>query len=239
MKFDLSQIKLSINDVKRGLVLPKESSKELAEFVGILTGDGYVNYYPYQYKYLLEIAGDSRLDKDYLTKYTRNLVYKLFNLESSYSYKKGQNTMNLRLISKGLVNFLLKVGFKKGRKEQIGIPQWILENNRYIIAFIKGLADTDFSIYYRKKYPIISMASKSEKLIRTLFTYLKDNNFMLTNYYKENKIDKRGYNDSIVYKIVLNGHNNFRKWMKTIGFRNTRHIKKVVEMGPVEFESTK
>jgi len=37
MTLDSSQIKLSNNDIKRGLVLPKRHSKELAEFVGILT----------------------------------------------------------------------------------------------------------------------------------------------------------------------------------------------------------
>ena len=67
-----------------------------------------------------------------------------------------------------------------------------------------------------------------------LFIYFKNNDFMLKNYYKENNIDKRGYNNTVCYRIVLNGHNNFRKWMKTIGFRNPRHLKKVVEMGPVE-----
>ena len=80
MKFNLSKVKLSDNDIKRGLVLPKQPSEELAEFIGILTGDGYINYYPYQYKYLLEIAGDSRLDKDYLTIYVENLVYFRFIL---------------------------------------------------------------------------------------------------------------------------------------------------------------
>ena len=67
-----------------------------------------------------------------------------------------------------------------------------------------------------------------------LFIYFKNNDFMLKNYYKENNIDKRGYNNTVCYRIVLNGHNNFRKWMKIIGFRNSRHLKKVVEMGPVE-----
>lgn len=33
----------SKNDVRRGLKLPKKS-KELAEFFGVLTGDGYMNF---------------------------------------------------------------------------------------------------------------------------------------------------------------------------------------------------
>ena len=53
---DETKIELSRKDKKRNVILPKIHTKELAEFIGILTGDGYMNYYPSQHKYLLEIA---------------------------------------------------------------------------------------------------------------------------------------------------------------------------------------
>ena len=136
MEFDLSNVELSYNDRKRGLILPNKSSKELAEFMGILTGDGYINYYPSQYKYILEIAGHSKLDKVYLESYISRLVKDLFNLESSFSIKKGQNSMYLRLISKGLITYLTKIGFKRGKKGQIEIPKWITSNEELMFWVI-------------------------------------------------------------------------------------------------------
>jgi len=179
MEFDLTNVKLSHNDIKRGLTLPKNPSKELAEFIGILTGDGYINYYPYQYKYLLEIAGDSRFDDNYLTGYVRELVKRLFSLESSFFRIKSQNSMYLRLISKGLINYLVEAGFKKGKKEQITIPSWIISNEDYMLHFIKGLIDTDGSIHFRGNYPIISFASKSHPLVAEVYAFLKREGFIL------------------------------------------------------------
>lgn len=237
MKFDLSQIKLSNNDIRRGLILPKYPSTELAEFIGILTGDGYINYYSYQHKYLLEIAGDSRLDEEYLTNYLKKLIKNLFGIDPSFFIRRDQNSIYLRLISKGLINYLIKVGFKKGKKEQIGVPPWIILKRDYMIFLLKGLADTDFSIYFRKMYPIISFTSKSEPLVKCIFNFLKNEKFILNNYYREDRVDKRGYKNTFVYTIKLNGKKNFRLWLDLINFRNRRHLDKIVGMGPAEFES--
>jgi len=57
---------------------------------------------------------------------------------------------------------LIDIGFKKGRKGQIDIPKWIYSERKYMIYFIKGLADTDFSLHFRKSYPIIGFKSKSK-----------------------------------------------------------------------------
>ena len=43
MKFNLDNISLSYGDIKNGIILPKKPSKELAELIGILTGDGNVD----------------------------------------------------------------------------------------------------------------------------------------------------------------------------------------------------
>ena len=217
--------------------LPERPSEELAEFIGVLTGDGYLNYYAYQHKYLLEIAGHSRLDKDYLEKYIKKLVERIFNLTPNYFVRKDQNSMYLRLISKGLVTYLIRIGFKKGRKNQINIPLWISSDRSYMISFIKGVADTDFSIHFRKEYPIISLASKSKPLVEGIFKFLKKEGFMIKNYYKEKRTDNRGYNNTEIYSIKLNGNKNLSSWLNLINFRNKKHIKKLAGMGPAEFES--
>jgi len=93
MRFDLTPICMSAKDRKRGLFLPEFPSEDLAEFFGILTGDGYINYYEFQNKYLLEIAGDSHLDYEYLRKYVNDLIKNIFNLDSSFFKRKDQNAL--------------------------------------------------------------------------------------------------------------------------------------------------
>jgi hypothetical protein len=241
MKFDVMSIIKSKNDERRDLVLPAEPSEDLAEFMGILTGDGYMNHYPCQGKYLIEITGHSILDKEYFGEIS-TMIYALFGLKPTWKYFKIQKAMNLRMISKGMLHFLLHCGFKCGKKEQIGIPEWIRADERYMRAFIRGLADTDFSLHWRKNqwkrgYPIISGGLKSKVLMVAVAEFLRSRGFAVAGPYMELKKETRGYRDSIGYKLALNGHKNFKRWMQTIGFRNRRHLGKI-EMGTVRFELT-
>jgi len=236
MKFDLSQIKLSKNDIKRGLVLPKTCSKELAEFIGILTGDGYINFDNRKYSYIIEIAGDKTLDKNYLEKYVINLINKLFNIGPKIYIKKNQNTMYVRILSKGIFNYLLTMGFKRGKKEQISTPKWILDNKKFMVSFIKGLADTDFSLMLSNKpskiskyYPTISLKIKSRVLVKEVGHFLKRNGFKINVIKDEIKKDKRGYKDSVTSSLILSGRENLERWMKEIRFRNKRHLNKYKE----------
>jgi len=227
MKFDLIGIQKSRNDERRCLRLPFEPSEELAEFIGILTGDGYMNYYPAQEKYLLEIAGNSQLDKEYFINNVSNLMYLLFKLKPAVIFRKDQKTMYLRLISKGLLNFLSHVGFKSGRKDQIGIPTWIRQDEKFMNMFVRGLADTDFCFHWRKNYPIISAELKSEILMCAIARHLRSEGFFVAGPYHRIRKDKRGYKDSEIYRIDLNGHKNLDRWITTIGVRNPRHLKKI------------
>jgi len=169
--------------------------------------------------------------------HVKKLIKGLFNLKSSVFIRNDQNSMYLRLISKGSITYLMKIGFKKGKKEQIDLPDWIVSNRDYTLSFLKGLADTDFSIYFRKSYPIISFKSKSKPLVENIFNFLKKEGFSLKNYYEEEKVDKRGYKNSKAYAIKLNGNKNMKLWLDLINFRNRRHLKKLVRMGQREFES--
>jgi hypothetical protein len=129
--FDTQNVTLSRNDRRRGLVLPSEPSINLSELFGLLTGDGYLNYYPSQCKYLLEITGDMRLDYDYLIHHVASLIYSEFRIKPTFQYRPGQNTIVLRIISRGLVEYLSSIGFPKGKKEQISPPNWILQNTPF------------------------------------------------------------------------------------------------------------
>tara|TARA_Y100000310_G_scaffold342386_1_gene445449 strand:- start:214 stop:915 length:702 start_codon:yes stop_codon:yes gene_type:complete len=226
MKFNNEEIELSLRDRKRGLQLPRQSSRELAEFMGILTGDGYMNHYK-KYFYMIEIAGHKIEDHQFLTDHVATLSKKLFNFSPTLYVRKDQDSIGLRFLSKGLFNFLLGAGFKAGRKDQIGVPDWIQANNAYMRAFVRGFADTDGSFHYRGPYPTVTLASISEALISEIFHFLQRYHFVVRNYYCERRLDKRTGNLSTLYRLRLNGEKNFEHWITLINFKNMKHLKKI------------
>jgi hypothetical protein len=101
LKFDLSHIEFSHYDKKRGLKLPKEPSEELAEFIGIVLGDGNIFSYKKGKKigyYSIRIAGDSKYN--YLKEYVSDLIKKLFNVSPKYHKLKNRNVEYILLNGK-------------------------------------------------------------------------------------------------------------------------------------------
>jgi intein/homing endonuclease len=208
-----------------------QKCEELAEFFGILTGDGFMNKYP-GHNYVIEIAGDSRHDKTYQLEYASPLIHSLFKISPKVYYKKGQHTMYLRMQSKELYHFLSENGFPSGRKNQIGIPQWISENEEYMTYFVRGLFDTDGSLClfnrpskYNTYYPAIQIGLKSEYIIDRLYAWFVRRNFT-SNKVRYEKFDKRTKQTSIIYILRISGRNQLEKWMREIGFNNYRHVSK-------------
>ncbi len=90
---------------KRGIGLkrisiPLVNDPRLAEFLGILLGDGYLS------KYVIEICGDAKFDRHYLTQYVSKLVSDLFGLSGGIRIQ--QNTMRLRFCSKRMSEWIAK-----------------------------------------------------------------------------------------------------------------------------------
>ncbi|MDD5416473.1 MAG: LAGLIDADG family homing endonuclease [Candidatus Aenigmarchaeota archaeon] len=127
---------------------PKKNEK-LAEFVGIMLGDGNI-YSSKKYGiYRIKITGNSITDKEYLLEFVKPLIEDLFNSKVSFGFEKDRLGLNLRLASFNLLNFLLTIGLIPGDKIQnkITIPRWIKQNNEYLIACIRGLIDTDGTVF--------------------------------------------------------------------------------------------
>lgn len=114
-------------------------------------------------------------------------------------------------------------------------------------SFIKGLADTDFSLVLRNKpskispyYPLVALKCKSLLLINILDNFFNKENIKHIIFLNEEKIDKRTKNKSVIHGIFFNGRKNLELWMKIISFRNPRHLnkyekyKKSTKSGPCE-----
>ncbi len=215
--------------MKRGIIIPKHNSEKLAEFIGILAGDGYVNFKK-DHDYTVSITGHMVDDEEYHIKHILPLFKSLFGLDPKIIIATNKNARYVRVRSRTIVNFIKKQGFYK-YKTKISIPKWIFREERYTNKFLRGLVDTDGSISLKKRYrlipyyPVISITVKNEKLIRRIAIYLKKKGFSLW-YGLSRGYDKRFGRYSFVYKVQLSGLKNLSLWNSTISFLNPKHIHK-------------
>ena len=234
MPFYLSET-LSFNDVRRGFQMP-EKSELLAEFFGILTGDGYINYHPKSKQYRIQITGDSRYDREYLLNHVNKLINSLFHLKPSFYFKKNQNAVDLVVRSKGLFNFLKSTGFKIGKKGNIGIPEWVSKKHEYMTSFVRGLADTDGCITLKKRYrivpyyPAIKIDSISHNLMSNVHKWLRNEAKLSAIISSRERFDKRWLTTTKISCVELNGVANLQKWMAEIGFSNPIKLKRAQEI---------
>ncbi len=138
---------------------PKKS-EELAEFVGIILGDG--NIFSYRKRknnrtisvYEIRICGHSKDDKNYLIDFVVPLCQQLFNIEPSIHFHENKNEVYIKLTGKEIVEFLSNIGLRPGNKikNQLSIPKWIWSNKNFLKACLRGLFDTDGSIYELKPH---------------------------------------------------------------------------------------
>lgn len=150
--------------------IPKKD-RELAEFVGIMMGDGGVA--PYH----ISITLNSETDKSYAI-FVKRLITKLFGVKPKIYKDPHVKALDIVVHRKSLVEFCKNIGLKIGNKIKQGldIPGWILSNTEFTKSCIKGLVDTDGSLFihsYKVKdkvyfYPKLSFTSASQSLIKSV-----------------------------------------------------------------------
>ena len=131
-------------------------SVELSEFYGIMLGDGNshrTNFYKDRTNkrgtYMIRIVGDADKDKEYLINHVKPLIERLFLIEVREGKFKQSNAIFLRAHGIQLIDFLEKKGFPPGNKikNKLKIPLWIKSNPNFLKACLRGLYDTDGSVY--------------------------------------------------------------------------------------------
>lgn len=130
--------------VRNSFNYPPESSR-LAEFIGIMLGDGGVS------KDQIKISLDMNADKEYVP-VVMKLIQELFGKKPSLYNRKKFNVSTICLTGVNLVNYLISKGLCIGSKMKanIGVPKWIKSNSSYSKSCIRGLVDTDGCLFIHK-----------------------------------------------------------------------------------------
>ncbi len=187
-------------------------SKELAEFAGIVLGDGGIS--PYQVVVSLNHQTESKY-----ANFVVGLIKKLFAVPVGTHCDKTEATSYLVVSRRNLVLFCTKkLELKQGNKikQQIDIPRWIKKNKQYAIACVRGLIDTDGCVFdhrYKSKgkwysYKKICFTSYSEPLRRSVFAILKNNGLNPRfAQIKDVRLDSK--KDIQRYFQIFNSHNSY------------------------------
>ena len=204
---------------------------ELAELCGIISGDGHLSRYVSKRRadYRIEVVGNITEDKEYFT-YVKSLFRDVFGREFTLRHEQGY--ARLYLNSKEIVLFLEEIGLIVGKKsDKIRIPELFLKDINLTCHFIRGLADTDFSVNFKKggrktnSYPKIVAEFASLPLMEDLLRVFEKLGFR---YYHQDVRKKTNFGEFTHYRIELNGRKNLQKWMEHIGFRNSKHLTKLL-----------
>jgi len=231
MKLDLSKVEFSNYDLRTGVKVPTKLDSDLAYFLGIHLGDGNMENCR-KYYYSLEYSGHLIDEYDFYTIQITHLFKKLFNkdLRLYKVFREEGNFLRLCTQSKAIFTFLnTSIGVVYGPKIQAGIP-FILKQSPYVLDFLKGFADADFSLAFKKRdkdlhyYPVISIQSSNTKLIVEINDLLKKNGFQT--YTHLNFPKKRYEKIHISNELDLNGVEELNKWIKLIGFNSRKHLTK-------------
>jgi len=122
-------------------------SEHLAEFIGIILGDGGVT------RHQIRITFNRITDAAY-SLFLQKIIKRLFGVSAIIYKRRKGNGDDVIISSRNAVDFLLRNGLKTGSKirNNTQAPRWIFKNKIYKIALIRGLTDTDGSFYLYKHY---------------------------------------------------------------------------------------
>lgn len=155
--------------------LPRRSG-DLAEFVGIMMGDGGMS------QAQITISLGTKTDGPY-SKYVERLIEYLFSVKPSRYDRPTSGVVALVVSRKKMVDFCQSIGLKLGNKlaGDLDIPDWIKLSHTFHTRCLRGLIDTDGCIYNechtingkRYCYPRIAFVSASTRLLSSVHLILQ------------------------------------------------------------------
>ena len=219
LRLDISKVRRSIFDLKKGIILPIHLTPSLAEEIGIHLGDGFLSSKKYEYR----LKGHKVDEKWYYIDYLKYLYKFLYNID--INIKNYSDTIGFELSSLALWEFKVKVlGIKPGRKDNLVVPDIIKVNDEKIIcAFIRGFFDTDGSVAFLYKsgkgnyYPCVTITQKSNRMIEEIAEILKMLGF-----------SPRFYRNRQETQLMLNGYAQFKHYEEKIGWNSPKHLNKII-----------
>ncbi len=192
----LDEIKVNAVSCAGGRSLKVAINKDFAYFAGIFTGDGNFNR-----KRTLRISTSSPSILGFVKHYCNNLGL-VVGKDKGHKY-------DYYIPSKSFYVLLNSIGISdKNKSGSVQIPKIFFKNKKLLASFLKGVFDTDGSMYGS----VVELLSKSKKMIEGVSFGLLC--YGIYSVIKEKYVKKYGK----YYRLLIQNHNNLTAFHKNIGF---------------------
>lgn len=210
-------------------------NEDIAEVIGAFIGDGCISTYKEngRERTVVLFTGHWKNDRAYyLTKLVPIIRKKFGGFRKTY-HRIDDNTIRYVLCDKKIIRFFKKMGMPIGEKENlIRVPIEISSNKRCTKACIRGIFNTDGSVYSRyskqytgharlyRSYAVVQFKMKSNEVILWIKKQLEDLGI------KVNRTTKV-LNCNI---IRITDQDSVKKFFGEIGFTHPYHKKRYMEI---------
>ena len=190
---------------------------ELAEFVGILLGDGSIAA---RNQYRVQITLNKN-EIEYANHVIR-IIKNLFTVKTLLKFRKTENALDIHVFSKRFVGFLTnEVGMMHSPKWNRAIIPEVFLNNKLERFVLRGYFDTDGSVVITNNngtiYPRLEMKICPSPMRDSFIQILERMNFRFGAYKISNNRTR----------IQINGRGQLEKWIKEVGIKNPNYLRKV------------
>jgi len=199
-------------------------NESLAEMIGIILGDGRLRWDPVNRHYQLDIILNYIDERDYVF-YVKNYLNSLFKMEPKISRQINEDGTEgkgiyLTIYNKNLVEDLISLGLMPGNKveNQVCVPKWIKSNKAFVIACLRGLFDTDGSVFPVLKENAIKLNFKNGSFpliedFKEMCESLKINTSKISPY---EEISEKTGKISITYIIQIQARDQVKKFLDIV-----------------------
>lgn len=145
---------------RRTVALPVGRSDDLAEFYGVMLGDGHIS----RFQALVTLG-----TKEYAyVQYVAALMQNLFGVEARIATRRN-NYRDVYIGSVSITEMLKADGLMSNKvAAQVDVPAWIFETPTRMRSFLRGFFDTDGSIYRLRFGRQISFTNHSAPILHSL-----------------------------------------------------------------------
>lgn len=203
--------------IAREIALP-EKNTELAEFIGIVLGDGSIA------KKQVTITLNRLEDRDFVL-YVKNLIRKLFVVVPSIIERKDENVFTIIISRTKLVQFLVDMGLLIGSKveHQINIPSWIKKSDVTTKSCLRGLFDTDGCLYIDKH-------NYKDKIYYNIGMNFTNRSLPILFFFKRS-LEKLGFHPTqkTEFSVFLRKEDEIIDYFRRIGSSHPKYLKKFKE----------
>ena len=192
-------------------------NSQLAEIVGIMLGDGCL-YLDKKNKYHTTITLHKK-ELEYAI-YVQKLFQGFFE-GYSFLIREIATALQVKNVSVRIGSFFVKQGLVAGNKvtNQVAAPMWIFTRNAYVVAFLRGIFDTDGSVYRKyNHYQQVQFKFASKPLIKSVHQSLLQLGFHPTTIQKE---VSSGFSS---WKIYLSRQKEVLEFFAIIEPKNSKHL---------------